>query len=116
MASELVGIACSVPQRPSLQERLLPAIEDSLRSVTTLAAEMKCQRGSFRLDESVAVKAPYNEELMQDVRCVEVEEGMQLVVNAVLSRGWIRVPPKEVGGGERYICKTRVLVGAVPKK
>jgi hypothetical protein len=77
---------------------------------------MKCQRGSFRLDESVAVGASYNEETMQDARGNEMEEGTQAVVVAVLSRGWIRIPPMEVDGMEQYICKTRVLVETPPQQ
>lgn len=76
---------------------------------------MRCQRGSFRLDESVTFGALYKEETMQDIRITKVGEGMQAVVVAVLSKGWIRTPPKEVGGVERYICKTRVVVHIVPK-
>ena len=57
--------------------------------------------------------APYNEETMNDVRFTDIEDGMQVSVVAVLSRGLIRTPPKEVGGVQRHICKTRVVVEAV---
>jgi len=62
------------------------------------------------LDTSVTLGAPYDEKTMKDVRFTDVEDGMQASVVAVLSRGWIRNPPKEVGGVARHICKTRVVV------
>jgi len=90
-------------------------MEESLRSICTLAAQMRCQRGRFRLDERVTLGALYSEENMEETRGIQVGSGTQAIVSAVLSRGWIRTPPKEVGGAERYICKTRVVVDILPK-
>jgi len=110
LALDLVTVLCAAPRRPCFQEEYLGSIEDSLRSIKTVAAEMRCQRGSFMLDTSVTLGAPYDEKTMKDVRFTDVEDGMQASVVAVLSRGWIRNPPKEVGGVARHICKTRVVV------
>jgi len=77
---------------------------------------MRCQRGSFRLDKSVVVGEPFDETTMYDVRCTEIEEGMQAVIAAVLSKGWIRTPPREARGHDRLICKTRVLVQVLAKR
>ncbi|KAI5856587.1 hypothetical protein BZA05DRAFT_204567 [Tricharina praecox] len=110
LSLELIAVLCSIPQHATLQEQLLPAIGGSLRSVRFLAAEMKCQRGSFRLDDSVGVGDLFDEETMQDVRSTEMEEGTQAIVAAVLSKGWIRIPPKEVDLVEQNICKTRVVI------
>jgi len=77
---------------------------------------MKCQRGSFAMDVGVVVGAKYDEATMEDVQVTEVEGGMQAVVVAVLSRGWRRIPPAEVGGAIRFIAKSRVVVKVVPKQ
>jgi len=76
---------------------------------------MKCQRGSFAMDMDVGVGAEYDEKTMEDVQITDVEEGMRAIVVAVLSRGWLRTPPPEVGGATRFIAKTRVVVKVVPK-
>jgi hypothetical protein len=110
LAEELVAVVCSVPQQPCLQEQYRPAIENSLRTVSKLAAEMKCQRGRFRLDDSVHVDMLYNEDTMHDVRVNEMEADTEVRVIAVLSRGWISIPPKETDSVEQLICKTRVLI------
>lgn len=108
--SALINVLCSFPNRPSIQKPVLGCIEGSLRSISTLAAEMRCQRGEFCPDESVMLGALYDEKTMEDVRITEIEDGVQLFVIAVLSKGWIRIPPKEVSDVERHICKARVLV------
>jgi len=114
LSSELIAVLRSVEQRPVLQERYLASIDATLRSLNTLAAEMKCQRGKFELDTSVVVGALYDGDTMDDVEFTHVEEGMQALVVAVLSRGWIRTPPREVGATKRHINKSRVLVKVVP--
>ena len=115
ISSLLIVILSAVPRRPQLQEQFIGRVDGSLRSIQTLAVEMACQRGSFRLDESVAPGVSYDEETMQDIRFSGKEEGKEAVVVAVLSRGWIRTTPKEFGDVERLICKNRVVVKLVPK-
>lgn len=96
--------------RPYKQKQVPWYIEESLRSMNTLTAQMRCQRGEFRLDESVKLGDPYDETTMENAGPTEVEDGMQAFVVAVLSKGWIRVPPKEISTEEFHICKARVLV------
>jgi len=67
------------------------------------------------MDTGVVVGAVYDEVTMEDVKITDVEEGMQAVVVAVLSRGWLRIPPAEVGRAKRFIAKSRVMVKVVPR-
>jgi hypothetical protein len=115
MSSDLLALLCATPYRPCFQPEFLECVDDSLRSILTLAAEMRCQRGGFRLDESVTVGAPFDDETMLDVRSTDVQEGMRAHVVAVLSKGWIRTPPKQAAGVERRICRTRVVVMVAPE-
>jgi len=116
ISSDLLDVLCATSYRPCFQPQFLECVDDSLRSILMLAAEMRCQRGGFRLDESVAVGALFDGETMQDVRSTDVKEGMQARVVAVLSKGWVRTPPKQAAGAERRICKTRVVVITVSEK
>jgi len=95
----------------SILESNLVTLREWLYSVIILAAELKCQRGVFEVDESVKLGELYDDQRMFDVKIVVDEENTRhAIVSAILSKGVVR---RSYAGAEEVqaqICRTRVLV------
>lgn len=92
-----------------LSESKAGALQQRLRKAMVLAAELKCQRGAYELDDNIMIGDPYDETRMDDVGFTE-DTCETPVVSCILSKGWVRRP---FAGAERVdsrVYKARVLV------
>jgi hypothetical protein len=73
-----------------------------------IAAELRCQRGFYEVDENVQLEDTFDEARMEDVSCaMEPEELKGAFVRAVISRGIVKTVGKQVVA---RVSKARVLV------
>ncbi|KAF8541134.1 hypothetical protein BDD12DRAFT_830363 [Trichophaea hybrida] len=111
-ASGLLSTFNRVFRNPiTITELNMTTLHKWLHSVVTLAAELRCQRGLYEVDDSVKLGDVYDDKRMLDVKfAVDDENPGNAVVTGVISRGVVK---REFVGDERVlaqICKTRVLV------
>jgi hypothetical protein len=116
--NSLLNFLQAVQKNPQFQERYLSAIHHSLRAVVTLAAELRCQRGIYAMDNSVKLGDIYDESTMHDVNFSDDDEDddQEKHVIAIISRGWMKLPFEGAKEVLAHICKTRVLVAATPSE
>lgn len=94
----------------SLDEK---ALYNILYEVVVTAAEMKCQRGMFDI-ENVQLGGKFHSKTMEDCSGEEWEEDKRkrgLVVKTVLSDGIIKRPYRNAGQAVGRACKARVIAG-----
>ena len=96
-------------EKKELSESLSKALQDRLQKAVLLAAELRCQRGVYEIEDNIKPGDPYNETWMDDVGFT-VETCETPVVLCILSKGWVR---KSFAGSDRVdsqVYKARVLV------
>ncbi|KAF8243914.1 hypothetical protein K440DRAFT_663817 [Wilcoxina mikolae CBS 423.85] len=111
-ASGLLSTFNHVLRNPvTISDTNMTTLRKWLHSVVILAAELRCQRGVYEVDESVKLGDVYDDKRMLDVKfAVDDENPGHAVVSAVISRGVVK---REFVGDTKVqaqICKTRVLV------
>jgi hypothetical protein len=79
-----------------------------------VAAELRCQRGSYEIDGNVQLEDIFDEASMEDVSCTkEVEELKGTLVSAVISRGVVKTVGEKVVA---RVSKARVVVVKVERQ
>ncbi|KAI5783430.1 hypothetical protein FPQ18DRAFT_310526 [Pyronema domesticum] len=85
-----------------------------LEDIVVIAAELKCQRAVYEVDENVALGSKYDDVAMDDLTDSIVDDDPRtFVVTASVSRGLVR---RRYSGSKdvmAYIFKTRVSVECV---
>ncbi|CCX17461.1 Protein of unknown function [Pyronema omphalodes CBS 100304] len=85
-----------------------------LEDIVVIAAELKCQRAVYEVDENVALGSKYDDVAMDDLTDSIVDDDPRtFVVTAIVSRGLVR---RRYSGSKdvmAYIFKTRVSVECV---
>jgi hypothetical protein len=109
---DLISSFSHVQSEPvSISDSNLGTLRKWLHSVMILAAELKCQRFVYEVDESVQLGDLYDDTKMLDMKFVVDEENASYAfVDAIISRGVVKrsyAGDKEV---RAQIGKTKVLV------
>jgi hypothetical protein len=79
-----------------------------------VAAELRCQRGSYEVDGNVQLEDIFDEASMEDVSCAkEAEELRGSLVSAVISRGIVKTVGEKV---VVRVSKARVVVVKVERQ
>ena len=110
--ADLISSFNHVQREPvSISDGNLGTLRKWLQSVMILAAELKCQRFVYEVDQSVQLGEPYDDTRMLDMKFVVDEENASYAfVDAIISRGVVKrsyAGDKEV---RAQIGKTKVLV------
>ena len=112
MAIELVECLHCVQKDGVFRTDYTKLVEDTMKSAMGLAADVKCQRGVYEIDDSVHLGDSYDDTKMVNVRFSDDdEEDSEAFVKAILSNGWVRRPYSGSKDIEARICKARVVVG-----
>jgi len=79
-----------------------------------VAAELRCQRGSYEIDGNVQLEDIFDEASMEDVSCAkEAEELKGTLVSAVISKGIVKTVGEKVVA---RVSKARVVVVKVERQ
>jgi hypothetical protein len=96
-------------EKKELSESQSEALQDRLRKAVLLAAELRCQRGAYEIEDDIQLGEPYDEKRMDDVGFT-VEACVTPVVLCILSKGWVRRPFAGSDIVDSRVYKARVLV------
>lgn len=80
-----------------------------LHSAMDLAAQLRCQRGVYEVDESIKLGDRYDDERMVslDNPDLDLEDADRAFVSGIMSKGVVR---KAFAGAKEQICKARVII------
>ena len=96
-------------EKKGLSESQSEALQERLRKAVLLAAELRCQRGAYEIEDNIKLGDPYDETRMDDVGFT-VEACEKPVVLCILSKGWVRRPFAGSDRVDSRVYKARVLV------
>lgn len=89
------------------------SFRECLHSVIVLAAQLRCQRSVYEIDESVQLEERYDDERMIDINDrdrKDSEDVERAFVSGIISKGVVRRSFAGMKDGQELICKARVLV------
>jgi len=78
-----------------------------------LAAQLRCQRSVYEVDESVQLEERYDDERMIDIDNrdrKDSEDVERAFVSGIISKGVVRRSSAGMKDAQELICKARVLV------
>lgn len=96
-------------EKKELPESQSEALRERLRKVMHLAAELRCQRGAYEIDNNIQLGEPYDETRMDDVGFTE-DACETPIVLCILSKGFVRRPFAGSDRVDSRVYKARVLV------
>ncbi|KAF8245039.1 hypothetical protein K440DRAFT_423899 [Wilcoxina mikolae CBS 423.85] len=113
LSSNLCKLFSTVQADPSSITALQTnSFHDCLHSVLDLAAQLRCQRGVYEVDESVQLKDRYDDERMVDIDNPDRKDSEDVdraFVSGIVSKGVVRSSVSS-NEAQEMICKARVLV------
>ncbi|KAF8247381.1 hypothetical protein K440DRAFT_661488 [Wilcoxina mikolae CBS 423.85] len=116
--AHLIALFYAVQTNPvQLEDKFYQTFKELLRSASELAAELRCQRGVYEVDQDIRIGDVYDDSKMTDVTFStadlddeEENTQKQAFVSCIIAKGVVRRPFPGSAEVEKQLSKARVLV------
>lgn len=111
LAREFLDLFCKLDgQESTPRPRYIQKLQEICKDAKKLAADFRCQRNCYEVDNSIQLGEPYNDSTMIDPIFTIVDDGKVPVVSCIIFNGIVRRPFSGSNEVEQKICKAIVLI------